>query len=534
MKRITKLISLIAALSLLSASFAGCGKDTETAKTDGKNFTLWAVMDGNSLASGIESYADMLLFQEMEKRTGVHIDFIHPIAGSTGSEAFTTMLSASDRPDIMEYNWDSYTGGAQQAIDDEVIVSLNDYLKDYAPNYYDYMEGEKGKANGYLYKKASLTDEGQYYAFNGLNLGETRCFNGLIVRKDKLDEWGLTVPETIDEWTAVFAKAKADGYAKPFTIAGGISAMTGNLAFNTAFGVASNLYVEDGKVVFGPYKDGYKDYIAQMSQWLKDGYLDSGYITNKTAEVEGNMLNHSSVACVGYLSTMSKLTDAGKQNEPSYELVACPQPVANKGETAAMLTGIRETGWVSYAVSANCGNVEAAIEWCDYFYSDEGIILQSFGVEGETFTIEEKDGEKHYVYTDKILDYQAQGAASITETIYRNIFPANHPGMIQHQDYLNSYYPLQSQHDAMELWNKDINEAKKFSLPPLSYTADEARERTDILEIAQTQLEVDLSDIVLGKKPISYYDEAIEKAEKNGYDRIIEITQEAYDRYLAK
>lgn len=35
--------------------------------------------------------------------TGVHIDFIHPIAGSTGNEAFVTMISGSERPDIMEY-----------------------------------------------------------------------------------------------------------------------------------------------------------------------------------------------------------------------------------------------------------------------------------------------------------------------------------------------------------------------------------------------------------------------------------------------
>ena len=145
MKRVSKFISLISCTALLLGAFAGCGGNkTERVLTDGSSFTYWCSMDGASSVS-LESYADMLFYQELEKRTGVHIDFIHPVKGSKGSEAFVTMISSSDLPDMIEYTWSLYSGGPELAIEDGVIIALNDYLEEYAPNYYNYMEGEEGK-----------------------------------------------------------------------------------------------------------------------------------------------------------------------------------------------------------------------------------------------------------------------------------------------------------------------------------------------------------------------------------------------------
>lgn len=75
----------------------------------------------------------------------------------------------------------------------------------------------------------------------------------------------------------------------------------------------------------------------------------------------------------------------------------------------------------------------------------------------------------------------------------------------------------------------------KNMLPELlAYTEDEAREKTDILEVARPELDVAISNIILGKASIDTYDAAIEKAKENGYDRVVEIEQAAYDRYMLK
>ena len=128
MKKFTKLIAILSVVAIISGVFAGCsGEEKKVATTDGKNFSFWAVIDPDSSAT-VGNYSEMLMFQELEKRTGVHIDFIHPIAGSTGNEAFVAMVSGTTMPDMVEYNWNGYTGGAQQALDDGVNITLNDYL----------------------------------------------------------------------------------------------------------------------------------------------------------------------------------------------------------------------------------------------------------------------------------------------------------------------------------------------------------------------------------------------------------------------
>jgi len=536
MKKIVKFISLLSAVLLVAGSFAGCGgkKDEVAVQTDGKNFTYWTMMDGYSQAT-IRSYSDMLFYQEMEKRTGIHIDFIHPIQGSTGNEAFIAMLTSEKFPDMVEWDWAAYTGGPQQAIDDGFIVKLNDYLEEYAPNYYDNLEGEKGKENNYQYKLQASTDEGSYYGFNILNIGSTKGFAGLYVRGDKLSEWNMKVPQTIDDWTAFFAKAKASGFEKPFTCTLGVLSFksTDEHSFNTAFGVGKYFYLQGKEVVFAPFEKGYKEYMTQIAQWTKDGYIDTGFVTNDSAKIEGYIANGISAAAYGFVgSGLGKILPAAQAKNPDFDLVACPYPVANEGEIAEFQMVYPEATTKAIAITTDCGNLPKAMEWCDYIYSEEGMILQLFGVEGDTFTVEERDGEIHYVYTDKIKNHE--GTNSVTESLYKYMLPCNHPGYNQHPDYLDGYYPYESQKDAIKVWNESSDKAKLHRLPPLSQTDDELSEITDIEEIARPQLEVAMCDMILGKKSIDDYDDVIAKAKADGYDRVLELKQAAYDRYLSK
>ncbi len=538
MKKISKIIAVLSCVALLAGALAGCGGngDSDRVQTDGKNFTYWAVMN-SYVQETLQNYNEMMFYQEMEKRTGVHIDFIHPIEGSTGNEAFIAMLSGSEIPDMIEYTWTNYSGGPQQALDDEVIIALNDYMKDHAPNYYDYMEGEKGKADDYAYMLEATTEDGRYYGFNVLNIGETKGFSGLYTRADLLKKWGMEIPETIDEWDAVFAKAKSEGFAKPFTTTIDVLSFksAGTHSFNTAYGVGKNMYVDGDDVVFGPFEKGYKEYMGKMAEWSKKGYIDSGFVTNDAAKIESNMTNGTSMTTFGYVgSGMGKILPAARARDASYDLVACPYPVAKKGEVSEFQQCYQAATAVAIGISTTCGNYEKAIEWCDYIYSDEGTVLQLFGIEGDTFTIENIDGQDRYIYTDKILNYEENGFTSLNYAMYHYLLPCNLPGYNQHSDYLYNYYQEPRQKEAIITWNVAVENAIKHNLPTLSYTEDETSEITDIKEIAQPALEVALCDIILGKKSIDTYDAAIAQAKADGYDRWLEIVQGAYDRYLSK
>ena len=534
MKKFSKLIAATAAVMLIALSLAGCSDKSDRVQTDGKNFTYWTVMDSASAVT-LKNYSEMMFYQEMEKRTGVHIDFIHPIEGSTGNEAFIAMLTAGERPDMIEYNWGNYSGGPQQALDDEVIISLNDYLEEYAPNYYDYMEGEKGKKDNYRYKFEATTADGRYYGFNVLNVGETKGFAGIYVRSDLLRKWGMSIPETIDEWTAVFAKAKSEGFERPFVCAIDVLSFKNadTNSFNTAYNVGKNFYVEDGKVVFAPFQPGYKEYVAQMAEWMKAGYIDSGFVTNDTEKMDSNLTTDVSMASCGFVgSGIGRILPAAQVKNPSYDLAACPYPVDEKGGTSEFQQVYPAASNVAIGITKECGNYEAAIGWCDYIYSEEGTILQLFGIEGETYTTEEREDGTHYMYVDKLR--KGEGFRNTGEALYHYMLPCNHPGYNQHSDYLEGFYPYAVQTEALKIWNANVEKAITHKLPTLAFTEDELTEITDIKEIAEPELEVALCDIILGKKDISEYDAAIKAAKENGYDRWLEIQQDAYKRFLSK
>lgn len=529
MKKVCKIISLCLCIALLLGIFTGCGNN-KMARERGK-FTYWAPMWISSTET-LKSYSDMMMYQELSKRTGYEIDFIHPTSGSTGSEAFQILLTSTELPDMIEYGWSQYAGGPDRAIEDKVIISLNDYMKEYAPNYYDYMEGEKGKNNGYLYRAQSLTLDGNYYGFRNLNIGDYRGFQGFIVRRDLLDKWGLDVPTTIDDWTNLFKVAKENGIKYPYT--------GSPHNFATAWNVRIGYMVDDDVIKFGSLEKQFKNYLKQMSDWFKAGYIDRDYVTNESIEIESAMTSGKSIATCGYVgSVMGKILPAMEERDPGFDLVACPWPVVNEGDIPWFQDLQAEANDSTIAISVQCGKDDKqryidAIKYCDYLYSEDGMILKSFGIEGVTFNIEkDENGQEHYVYTDKIYNYKEEtGANSVDAAIWHYMRPASAPGLNQHNDYLAGMYSYQQQKDALKTFNLYVDEARKHVLPPLQYTSDEV-ERKNMLEVkAKDKLFATIDNIIMGKQDINSFDDAVKKAKSDGFDEILKIQQRAYDRYI--
>ena len=548
MKRFLKSVYLIMAFLLIAASFAACESTGQTrVQTDGSEFTYWTRLEGDSKNAGITNNSEMMLFQEMEKATGIKINFLHPPAGSSGNEAFTSMLLDEKLPDIIREWWSSYPGGPQQAIDDGVIIALNDYLPKYAPDYWNYVkDGEN--------KKSVTTDQGNYYGFNVLNLGETKGFAGLFVRKDKLDEWGMSIPQTIDDWTALFAKAKSEGIEYPFV--GELDCFTftsDSHSFNTAYDVGQGFYVDDvnGKtqIVFAPFEKAYADYLAQLQAWFEAGYIDPDFGTIQRDSLQQKMVEGKSIATFGYVgSGIGKILPAAQKKNPKFDLVACPYPSTKDGHESEFQQCYNPATDHANAITWQCGNYEKAVEWCNYVYSEEGMVLQLFGKEGVHHTVEvDENGEKHYKYTDLITEPKKSDCNSVTEAMYKYMLPCNTPGYNQHIDYLNGYYTTKQQKDAIKVWNVSANKdgtaddnekltdtPQEHKLPTLSYTSEESSRMAELFTHVENKLEASLIDVIMGKKTIDDWNKDIETAKKNGYDEIIKIQNAAYARYLKK
>ena len=100
--------------------------------------TYWMELNGN-VAANYGSMEETAFAKNLQEATGIDIEYQHPAVGQT-AEQFNLMLSNTSLPDIIEYSWLGYSGGPAAAIDDEVIIPLNDVIDQYMPNLKAYLE----------------------------------------------------------------------------------------------------------------------------------------------------------------------------------------------------------------------------------------------------------------------------------------------------------------------------------------------------------------------------------------------------------
>ena len=521
-----KLFVYLLAAAVAVCGFSGCKEEKNTGGTDSgqKTYTYWCTIQ-SQLMTVYQSLNDVAMYKEIEKKTGVHIEFIHP-AASQEAEQFNLMIASRELPDMIEYNWNLYPGGVSKAIEDNIIVPLNDYMNQ-LPNYSRYV------TNGDDFEKGAKTDSGDYFGFASLNPSDYFNFAGLMLRKDWLDELHLPVPETIEEWETVLRAFRDEkGASAPLT---GLARMfqPNNVesTFNNAFQVGKELYLDGGKVKYGPMEPAHKEYIACMNRWYAEGLIDKDFSTNTTNIVEAKIITGDAGAVFGSVGSSMGVYLEKMEGDPSYDLVGAPYPVAKKGDPAYYKYSKGNSCVVApyLCITSQCSDAEGAAKWADFIYSDEGYMLFNFGVEGETYNM--VDGKP--VYTDLILN-NPEGI-SISEALMRYCkAPYTAPGVNQAEDYLQQFYQFDEQKEAFTVWEAYPENSDKGFLPPISYSAEETEEISIITTEINTYVEENLSKFVTGSRPMDEYDDFVNTLKTMGVERYIELTQNAYDRYMAR
>ena len=513
------LAAITAVVLLVSAT--GCTGGKQEAENGGqtKSFTYWCRMQAD-IASKYQTMGEMAMYQKREEDTGIHIEFIHPTIGQE-NEQFNLMIASRELPDMVEWAWQYYTGGAEKAIDDNIIIKLNDLMDANTPNFKKAMENQD-------YDRQSKTDTGIYFGFPALNVGPYRTFGGILIRKDLLDKADLEVPVTIDEWETVLRTFKDMGIEYPFTGDSNMFAMGYVNTFNNAFHVGKTLYINNDVVKYGPIEPAYQEWIALMNRWYEEGLLDKDYATNGAAAVNAKMIDGTAGACFGYIGGHLGTYLASNENS-DYNLVGAPYPSATKGELASFAALEPDANDPFLAITTACKDPEAATQWADFWYSDEGVDMINFGVKGESYNM--VDGK--HVYTDEIL-HNPDGL-SIREalSLYCRATDAA-PGFRQDQEYLEQYYPYQQQMDALNLWAESTDNVRKHTMPAVSPLLEESSEISILETDISTYVSENVVKFVQGTRPMSEFDDFVSTLKSMGVDRYIEIYQAAYDRYLNK
>lgn len=472
-----------------------------------------------------DSWADVEIFQNAEEYLGVHIDW-HEVDMMALDTQFSLMVAAGDYCDIITGVVQNYTTGAIGAYEDGVIVNIADLVYDNMPNYWNYVHTDSEK------EKYVTTEEGYelaVYVVNDVPLTE----RGLLIRSDWLRDLGLDTPETFDELESTLLAFKSEyNCSDPLYIGEtGLDVPGLTAGYDIAY-IDSDLalYVDDnGQLVCSYMTEGYRDYLETMNRWMNEGLFDGDAVLNASVF---NMNTTQTQVCsdnVGIFHTSANQLSTYytySENE-NFDMAPINVVTRHKGDDTINHFGSYEPvqNGQTVSVSTDCADPALALRWIDYWYSEEGTMSMTYGIEDYTYTVGD-DGT--VTFTDMIVnndnDMSPEGM----------IMKYNCQGKIcgvMMQKALWSYYS-DTQKEVMDFWSTQVEYDR--SIP--GYVALSTEESTDYNAIVTdiiSYAESELTKFIFGDRSFDEWDAFTGELADMGIDDAIAIYQEAYDRQVA-
>lgn len=505
-----RLLTLIIALIMLCSFASAISEETAWPMDTDETLTMW--LKGLSTNASYASYNDLPFFQFMEEATGVHVEFSAPVTGADQEQAFNLLISSGELPDIIYMN--DLPKRAESLLEEGYIIALNDYMQ-YAPNLSAILAADE------LEDKSIKTDAGQYYAFPFIRERTHGTYVGLSVNTQLLEEVGMEAPVTIADWDEYLYAIK-DKCDVPL---GGNSLARLRFAFSNAFGFDGTMdyYVEVGVVKTWIDADGYKDMMELFARWMNDGILDPDIITINTSTFYNKMAAQTYGAIFQGSGSIQGYIDQVTARDGGFFWDAVPYPVMNEGDEIKFIQG--ESCWkgVGAMITTSCKNIELAMRWLDFNYSEEGINLWNYGKEGYSYTM--VDGKPQYTALITEANESLRDAAG------------RYCGMIGDGWSVQAFYNLLTTGLADEynqLWDTTAPNAIEYRMPAISATPEELEELSDIESALMTYANTMFTSFLIGSESLDNFDEYLANLEELKISRVLEIKQAQYDRFMSR
>jgi len=518
--QVKKVTVLCLAVALAIGGISGCAKKKNAEAGEKVKLTYWCELPG-AATNIVTDLSETELYKELEKRTGVEIEFMHPPAGQSG-EQFNIMVASRNLPDMIEKDWSQYPGAERKAAQDKVLIDFTDYIDEYAPNFKNYINTQTPKA------KKWVTTEDRYYIFPSLaSYDNFVSITGPIMRKDLLDKFGLSVPTTIDEWENVLRTFKANGIKYPLSYLDIYTKWW--YPFMGSYGVARTFIQHDGVMKYGYMEEGMKDYLAKMRSWLEEGLLDPDIITMDGKAFDGKVLNGEVGAWVGSIADIKTKETELKKTFPEAEVIGVPYPSLVKGEPCKVIHIDRRDGYTfagAVGITATNKHPEETVKWLDYAFSEEGHMLYNFGIEGKSY--EMVDG--YPKYTDLILNNP--NGLSLDEALINFTRPTS-AGYVDER-YMEQYYDMPAQREAAAMWSENALLQEHVPTWKACYkmTVEESKELSDITINFDNFVNEKYTKYLMGVESLDTFDDYVKQLKDMGVDRALKIYQTAYDRVM--
>lgn len=340
-------------------------------------------------------WKDVLVLQKYAEMTGIQMDY-QEVPAQGFAEKKALMFAGNDLPDIFLRCAITPEEVTNYGVYSKQLLPLEDLIAQYAPNLTAVLDANP------LFKKLMTAPDGHIYVIPPMDASDTaRMDFKQWINKEWLEKLGLEMPTTLEEFKQVliaFRDGDPNGNGEKDEIPLGIREPSSVYQLGGAFGLQYQLRSTfnadaEGNIHNWLCDDAFKAYLEYLHDLYAEGLLWQEYFKNDRPLWRSNL---SQALFGAFYMPYSDVFLAVEDQFTGYEPLIGPAGVKLWGDANS---GIDANG--GFAISNTCKYPEAAVRWIDYFFSQEGALFYFYGIEGETYTMDETGTPR---FTDEILN----------------------------------------------------------------------------------------------------------------------------------
>ena len=345
----------------------------------------------------------------IEQMTNAHISIDwHEADGYASTVAATLLMDVSELPDIVN----PYAFGIMDLADDGLVVALDDYLE-FMPDIVNAVGEERmdawRQADGHIYSIPSVSS--------------VQGSQSMLVRKDWLDELQMDMPETWEDWVALWRGIRdhdlnGNGDTEdeiPLSLSYGEDGEKCMTMLMNAFGIKASAdcqfcILDDGTYTMVYEHPKYQEFLNTVAELYKEGIIRRDFDTysyNKIEEMMKNNVLGTTMTWAAAASTSEYLRENGDEDA----LWMAVAPVRGPGgDQMIQERELVSSSWCITAGAKKAGKVENIVRLFNWCFTREGSWLYNYGIEGVSYdVVEEKPVIKKELIEQSFDDYRAVG-----------------------------------------------------------------------------------------------------------------------------
>lgn len=472
----------------------------------------------------VDSMTGLLVLDKIQEITNVHFD-ITPVNGAAEQDNFNLMIAGGDYTDIIA-SMSFYNTGLEGAVEEGIIQDLAEPIRENCPIYWSYLSENTNTLMG------AYTDSGYMPTLCVVAPELGQEVNGLVLRQDWLNEFGMDMPKTYDELYAYLEQAKADKGAMFDMIS--TDGICGDLAYGLNIEIGGYAVI-DGEVQFGAAQEEFKDYLTFMHKLYENGVISQDFFSATNQDLSSTARLDFGLGTNSLLTVSANNTGDIMMNvtDDAFEMAVMPY-VSVDGNAEhhlgpdTLTTTLKDND--AWALSADCTNIEPLLEMVEFLYSDEGYILTNYGVEGETF---EYDAEGKPQYTDLVINNPDGLSYFFASYVYATNAASGFFPYIN--DMSRSFYDFNDNQWQVYEDLKNLSDCEYVYPSFATMSTEENAEYSSVSSDLGTYMDSAILEFITGSASIDDgFDAYVEKLYGMGLQTMIDLKQAAYDRAMLR